>query len=112
MIRTGTWFIRKDRAQIERCDSDLKIGSPSRRWRVSPALVAPADGPFRGAGQKPAPLSCLPVELRPPPSEGLRGGEVPPASPPTFFSHREMSGCQVALHEDADRAMVIEGWPT
>jgi hypothetical protein len=36
-------------------------------WKVSPALVAPADGSFRGAGQKerPAPYSYLPVEYAP-----------------------------------------------
>src|SRR5260370_42621435 len=111
MTRTGTPVLQKDHAQTARCDGDLMIGSPSRRWRGSPALVAPADGPFRGAGQKPAPLSCLPVELRPPPSEGLQVGEVPPASPPTFF-FLSIERCQVALHEDAYRAMVIEGWPT
>ena len=32
--------------------------------------VAPADGSFRGAGRKLAPSSYLPVEHRPPPSEG------------------------------------------
>jgi len=36
-----------------------------QRWRVSPAIVAPADGSFRGAGQKLAPSSYLPVEYAP-----------------------------------------------
>src|SRR5438876_6482979 len=62
-----------------------------------------------GGSKKPAPFSCLPVELRPPPSEGSKGGEVPPASPPAFFRLSER--CRVALHEDVDRAMVIESSP-
>ena len=47
------------------------------RWRVSPALVAPADGSFRGAGQKPAPSSYLPVEYAPLRRKGLRAVRSP-----------------------------------
>jgi len=41
---------------------------------------------FPGGGSSSPLPSFLPVEQRPPPSEGIKGGEVPPASPPTFFS--------------------------
>ena len=69
---------RAHRQQEQRSDAGqerrivaLRRGTPGERlssiprWRVSPALVAPADGSFRGAGQKPAPFSYLPVEYAP-----------------------------------------------
>ena len=45
-----------------------------------------------GERVKPAPSCYLPVEKRPPPSEGPKGGEVPPASPPAFFRLTEWQG--------------------
>jgi hypothetical protein len=45
--------------------------------------------------------------ISPPPSEGQKGGEVPPSFTARFF--RSFERRQVALHEDAGRAMVTEG---
>jgi two-component system, OmpR family, response regulator len=75
---------------------------------VSPALVAPADGSFRGAGQEARSLQLPSGGLRPPPSEGYRAVRSPSFTA-RFFGLIER--CQVVLHEDADRAMVTEGWP-
>ena len=75
---------------------------------MSLALVAPADGPTRGAGQSPAPTGYLPVEYAPL-RRKVKGGEVPPSFTARFLLAIER--CQVALHEDADRAMVTEGYP-
>ena len=47
------------------------------RWRVSPALVAPADGSFRGAGPKLAPSSYLSMEYAPLRRKGLRAVRSP-----------------------------------
>jgi two-component system, OmpR family, response regulator len=70
---------------------------------VSPALVAPADGSFRGAGQE-SPLPLVTFRWNTPPSVGRsKGGEVPQLHRPLFCL---IGTCQVALHEDADRAMV------
>jgi hypothetical protein len=52
------------------------------RWRVSPASVAPADGFFRGAGQKPAPQGYLPVDIAPLRRKGLRA-----VKSPSFTAH-------------------------
>jgi hypothetical protein len=69
-------------------------------------IVAPADGSFRGAGQKLAPSGSF--RWNTPPSVGRsKGGEVPPASPPAFLLNLKVP---VALHDDAARAMVTEGW--
>jgi two-component system, OmpR family, response regulator len=75
---------------------------------VSPASVAPADGSFRGRAKSPLPLVTF--RWNTPPSVGRsKDGEVPPASPSALFAR---SGrYYVALHEDADRAMVAESWP-
>ena len=56
-------------------------------------IVAPADGSFRGAGQKLAPYGLLPSGgIRPPPSEGSKGGEVPQLHRPLFLNDREIAG--------------------
>ncbi len=69
-------------------------------------IVAPADGSFRGAGQKLAPYGLLPSGgIRPPPSEGSKGGEVPQLHRPLFLNNREK---RAVLHENGDRAMVTE----
>jgi len=52
------------------------------RWRVSPASVAPADGFFRGAGQKPAPTAFLPMDIAPLRRKGLRA-----VKSPSFTAH-------------------------
>src|SRR6266702_5845761 len=65
---------------------------------------------FPGGGSKSPLPSRLPSGGITPPSVGrFKGGEVPPASPPAFFRLSER--CPVALHEDVDRAMVIESSP-
>jgi hypothetical protein len=76
---------------------------------VSPALVAPADGSFRGRVKKPAPHSYLPVEYAP-----LRRKVQRAVRSPSFTARFFAQGRadKVALHEHADRAMVTEGWPT
>ena len=62
------------------------------RWRVSPALVAPADGSFRGAGLKTRSHQLPSGGIRPPPSEGPKGGEVPQLHRPLFSLNREATG--------------------
>ena len=76
---------------------------------MSPALVAPADGSFRGAGQSLAPFGYLPVEHAP-----LRRKVKRAVRSPSFTARFfDLIGTRnAALHEDADRAMVTEGWPT
>ncbi len=63
---------------------------------MSPALVAPADGSFRGAGQKPAPYGYLPVEYAP-----LRREVIRAVRSPSFTAHffRSIERHPVALHE-------------
>ena len=72
-------------------------------------IVAPADGSFRGAGQKPAPSGYLSMEYAPLRRKGLRAVRSPSFTA-RFFDPIEMR--VAALHEGADRAMVTEGWPT
>ena len=76
---------------------------------MSPASVAPADGAFRGAGQKLAPSSYLPVEYAPLRRKGLRAVRSPSFTA-RFF--RLTGNRAVALHEAAGRAMVTESWLT
>ena len=71
--------------------------------------VAPADGSFPGGGWRARSQQLPSGGIRPPPSEGLKGGEVPQLHRPPFWLRKRW---QVALHELADRAMVKEGWPT
>ena len=64
---------------------------------------------FPGGGSKARSLSYLPVEYAPLRRKGLRAVKSPSFTA-RFFRLTERR--QVALHEDADRAMVTEGWPT
>jgi len=68
-------------------------------------IVAPADGSFRGAGVKARSLWFPSGGIRPPPSEGQRAVKSPSFTA-RFF--RLTARRQVALHEDAGRAMVTE----
>ena len=71
-------------------------------------IIAPADGAFLGAGHEPASLTTF--RWKTPPSVGrLKGGEVPPASPPAFFNCNGLKRARpIALHEAPGRAMVME----
>jgi hypothetical protein len=53
-----------------------------KRWRVSPASVAPADGSFRGAGDSPLLPPLLPVENAP-----LRRKVSRAVKSPSFTAH-------------------------
>jgi hypothetical protein len=75
---------------------------------VSPALVVPADGSFRGTGEKARSLGYLPMEYAPLRRKGLRAVRSPSLTARFFRSTRRRL---VALHEGADRAKVMEGWP-
>ena len=84
----------------------LSVEDVLTRWRVSPASVAPADGSFRGAGQKPAPYVTF--RWKTPPSVGRsKGGEVPQLHRPLFFARRWRVGSPCM--SGAGRAMVMEG---
>jgi len=72
---------------------------------VSPASVAPPTA-LSGRGQMPAPSSYLPMEYAPLCREVKRAVRSPSFTARFFCLIRS---CQVALHEDADRAMVTEG---
>ena len=71
--------------------------------------IAPADGSFLGAGHKPAPTGYLSMENAPLRRKVKRAVRSPQLHRPLFCREERR---QVALHEFADRAMVIEGWPT
>ena len=69
-------------------------------------IVAPADGSFRGASQKLAPTGYLSMEYAPLRRKAKRAVRSPSFTARFFrFTARR----EVALHEDADRAMVTEG---
>ena len=68
-------------------------------------IVAPADGPFRGAGQKPAPSAFLPVDIAPLRRKGLRAVKSPSFTA-RFFRLTEQR--PLVLHDKAGRAMVME----
>jgi len=73
---------------------------------VSPASVAPPTALSGGRVKKPAPSSYLPMEYAPLCREVKRAVRSPSFTARFFCLIRS---CQVALHEDADRAMVTEG---
>jgi hypothetical protein len=81
----------------------------TERWRVSPALSPPPTALSGGRVKKPAPFANLLMEYAPLRRKGLRAVRSPSFTA-RFFDPIEM--CVAALHEDADRAMVTEGWPT
>lgn len=73
-------------------------------------IVAPADGSFRGAGQKLAPTGSLSMEYAPLRRKGLGAAESP-SSAARFFSLIYFTSSRdrpVALHVQGGRAMVRE----
>jgi len=68
-------------------------------------IIASADGPFRGAGQNPAPSCYLPVEYAPLRRKGLRAVKSPNFTA-RFFRLTEQR--PLVLHDKAGRAMVME----
>ena len=62
---------------------------------------------FPGGGSKARSLQLPPGGIRPPPSVGLKGGEVPQLHRPLFCP---IEGYLVVLHENGARAMVTKGF--
>jgi hypothetical protein len=61
---------------------------------------------FPGGGYNTRSLQLPSGGIRPPPSEGLKGGEVPQLHRPLFWLKVKW---QVGLHEQAGRVMLLEG---
>ena len=109
MIRKGGSRLSEEIMQGD----EITIRTCSGHGRRNEGVVGigrPADGSLRGGGSKrPLPSGYLPVENAPLRRKVKKGGEVPQLHRPLFWLNgARQEALHVALHEAADRAMVIE----